>query len=184
MLQTGRKIDIRKWKADSFESKEDVVAIEEPLQILVQNKAISITMRKPGDEKALELEEPDKEKVRRIFTKLEFKTLGKKILGEDIAIPAQQIVSGKTTGQDQLDLFGGPEIVTAAIEKKESSSSDLLTITNTNHRYELITTAEKRKELLSQLLSQKSVCFDTETTDLDGVDAEVVGIAFSFEKTR
>lgn len=55
MLQTGRKIDIRKWKADAFESKEDVVAIEEPLQILVQNKAISITMRTPGDDKALAL---------------------------------------------------------------------------------------------------------------------------------
>ncbi|MBK8546972.1 MAG: formate dehydrogenase accessory sulfurtransferase FdhD [Saprospiraceae bacterium] len=55
MLQTGRKVDIRKWKTDSFESKEDVVAIEEPLQILVQNKAISITMRTPGDDKALAL---------------------------------------------------------------------------------------------------------------------------------
>ncbi|MBK7130890.1 MAG: DNA polymerase I [Crocinitomicaceae bacterium] len=170
--------------ADELKGKQKENVIQFAEQGLLSKKLATINLEVPVefDEKALELEEPDKEKVKRVFTQLEFKTLGKRILGEEIAIPAQQIISGKTTEQGQLDLFGGPEMVTAAMEKKEVTGADVLTIANTNHHYKLITTFEERKELISQLLNQKSVCFDTETTDLDGVDAEIVGIAFSFEK--
>lgn len=50
---TGKKVVIQKWKPDSLESREDVVAIEEPLQIMVNGSPVSITMRTSGDDKAL-----------------------------------------------------------------------------------------------------------------------------------
>lgn len=48
-----KQIVITKWKPGSFESKEDWVAIEEPLQILINGMPASITMRTPGDDEAL-----------------------------------------------------------------------------------------------------------------------------------
>lgn len=52
---TGKKINIQKWKPDQRESKEDFVAVEEPLQITLNHKPVSITMRTPGDDGALAL---------------------------------------------------------------------------------------------------------------------------------
>mgnify|MGYP003322367285 FL=1 len=37
-------------------------------------------------------------------------------------------------------------------------------------------------DTVEKLLQQNSVCFDTETTGLDALQAELVGIAFSWEK--
>jgi len=162
--------------------KENVIQFAE--QGLLSKRLATINLDVPVefDEKSLEMEEPDKDKIRKIFTKLEFKTIGKKVLGEEIVIPAQKVLSGNAQSDDQLDLFGGPKLVTDAVEEKENKSGSILTIADTKPNYQLIDNPEKRKELLAQLLNQKSVCFDTETTDLDGIDAEVVGMSFSFEK--
>jgi DNA polymerase-1 len=48
----------------------------------------------------------------------------------------------------------------------------------------LIDNAEKRLSLLSQLLEQKSVCFDTETTGLNPLKADIIGMSFSFKKNE
>ncbi|MBI3136187.1 MAG: DNA polymerase I [Bacteroidetes bacterium] len=162
--------------------KENVIAFAE--QGLLSKKLATITLDVPVefDEKALELEEPDQEKVKRIFTKLEFKTLSKKVLGEEIVIPAQKILTGNGGEKGQLDLFGGPKMVTDAVEEKAAGSDTVLTIADTKPAYHFTDTPDKRKELLNLLLNQKSVCFDTETTDLDGIEAEIVGMSFSFEK--
>ncbi|MFZ1705916.1 MAG: formate dehydrogenase accessory sulfurtransferase FdhD [Saprospiraceae bacterium] len=50
---TGKKIILSKWKPGIKESREDFVAIEEPLQINLNSNPVSITMRTPGDDKAL-----------------------------------------------------------------------------------------------------------------------------------
>ncbi|MBD3636357.1 MAG: DNA polymerase I [Crocinitomicaceae bacterium] len=122
------------------------------------------------------MEEPDTEKVKEIFTQLEFKTLAKRVLGEEIAVGQGQLSEG------QLDLFGGPAIESVAVET--AIGSELKTIQDVKVDYQLITTKEKRKELLEALLQQKSVCFDTETTGVDPISAEIVGLSFTFkEKT-
>lgn len=162
--------------------KENVIAFAE--QGLLSKRLATITLDVPVefDEKSLELEEADPEKIKKIFTKLEFKTLSKRVLGEEIVIPAQRILTGSSGQEGQLDLFGGPKLVTDAVEEKEANSGSVLTIADTKPAYHFVDTAEKRKDLLTKLLAQKSVCFDTETTDLDGIEAEVVGMSFSFEK--
>lgn len=118
------------------------------------------------------LEEPDKEKVKEIFSKLEFRTLGKRILGEDI--PLGQPAEG------QLDLFGGPAIESQAAES--AIGSTVKTIDDMKVDYQLIDTADKRAELLEALNQQKSVCFDTETTGIDPISADIVGMSFTFHE--
>lgn len=162
--------------------KENVIQFADQGRLSKRLATINLDVPVEFDEKSLILEEPNQDKVRKIFTQLEFKTLGKRILGEEIALPAQKIIAGASGEEGQLDLFGGPKLVTDAIEEKENSSDSVLTIADTKPNYQFIDTPEKRAELLQKLMAQKSVCFDTETTDLDGVDAEIVGMSFSFEK--
>lgn len=118
------------------------------------------------------LEDPDSDKIKDIFTKLEFKNLAKRVIGEEIIIgqPAE----------GQLDLFGGPAIETAAAESSDPST--IQTIADKKVDYQIVVTKEKRLQLLELLMQQKSVCFDTETTGIDAMEADLVGIAFSFKK--
>lgn len=127
------------------------------------------------DEKSLIMEKPNPDKIRDIFTELEFKTMAKRVLGEDIVIPTAQASEG------QLDLFGGPAIETNA-EEASSAGTNVLTIADTKPLYELVATPEERAALLTQLLKQKSVCFDTETTGVNPMVAEIVGMSFTFKK--
>lgn len=118
------------------------------------------------------MEEPDMDAVREVFTQLEFKTLAKRILDEEIVVGQGQAAEG------QLDLFGGPALVTEAEEV--AIGTELRTIADVKTDYQLIKTAEKRTELLEALQAQKSVCFDTETTGVDPLSAEIVGMSFTF----
>lgn len=122
------------------------------------------------DEEALTREEPNKEHLVNVFTELEFKGLAKRILGEEIA------VTRDTTGQ--LDLFGEASAeVTATI-------AGIQTIDDVAHEYLLADTAEKRASLIATLAGLPSFCFDTETTGIDPLQAELVGMSFAYEKGK
>ncbi len=125
------------------------------------------------DEESLVLGKPNDEKIRAIFTQLEFRTLAKRVLGEELIIQQGQASEG------QLDLFGGPAIETKAEEQNITSS--VKTIADTKPDYDIVVSDQKRKELLALLLKQKSVCFDTETTGVDPMTAEIVGMSFTFK---
>jgi DNA polymerase I len=115
---------------------------------------------------------PDAEKVKEIFTELEFKNLARKVLGEDITITAP------TTDDGQLDLFGSQHLMA---HQTPLATSELKTIVTERPNYHLISTAQERAELLELLLQQSEVCFDTETTSIDALNAELVGISFSYK---
>ncbi|MCG8573531.1 MAG: DNA polymerase I [Flavobacteriales bacterium] len=121
----------------------------------------------------LVLETPNKDKIKEVFTKLEFRTLAKQVLGEEIIIPVGQKAEG------QLDLFAGPAIETAA---QESNDGNLKTIADVEADYNIVVSKENRQELLKLLLEQDSVCFDTETTGVDPISAEIVGMSFTFKE--
>lgn len=128
------------------------------------------------------LKEWNKPALIEVFTELEFKTLGKRILGDDFN------VFGAAPVGVQTDLFGNA-VETAAtkpiIEKTEDNEvSDIglsaaKNISNTPHEYILADDDEKIKELVAVLMQQTEICFDTETTGLDANDAELVGMSFS-----
>ncbi len=138
-------------------------------------------------EENFKLKEWDKEKLKDVFTALEFKTLGKRLLGEEfsgLAAPAEAV---------QTDLFGN--IVEAPASKgseKNTGSGDPLepeeaseglvadkNINNTPHEYLLVEGDPAIKKLVTELKKHREICFDTETTGIDANDAELVGLSFS-----
>ena len=125
----------------------------------------------------------DKGKLTDIFTELEFKTLGRRILGEGFASNASPDAKPKVV---QTDLFGAVVTQEIIITTEITESTNILladkNIHNTPHHYELIDTLEKRTALLQQLLQQKEVSFDTETTGTDANEADIVGMSFAFKK--
>lgn len=131
-----------------------------------------------------ELSMPDGEKVQEIFEDLEFRRLKDQFLklfsGEEESTPTQVSNSpsakqnAQTAGAGQFSLFGGDS---EEIERTSSRTN----LADTPHFYQLLETEMAQKLFFERLLMQKSVCFDTETTGLNPLDAELVGIAFSWE---
>lgn len=117
----------------------------------------------------------DSEKVKEVFTELEFRNLAKRVIGEDIVISNS---TGASSGA-QLDLFGTQSM----IEEQESvNTSSYRTIATERPSYHMVDLPEERKELLELLLNQKEVCFDTETDNIESRHANLVGISFSYKK--
>ncbi|CAD5269662.1 MULTISPECIES: DNA polymerase I [unclassified Imperialibacter] len=122
------------------------------------------------NEEQLRYDGPDEEKLKGIFNELEFRTLAKRIFGE----PKKQ-ESGS-----QMDLFGTPPPVPSNESFEAEQPAEKKTAFTEVHDYHLIDTPELRKSLLKYLLLQKEVCFDTETTNIDSFEAELVGISFAY----
>ncbi|MEO9258095.1 MAG: DNA polymerase I, partial [Crocinitomicaceae bacterium] len=104
------------------------------------------------------------------------RNLAKRVLGEEIVVTVSKVVQGNDS---QLDLFGSQSMVEA---QEVIEVSDLKTVATEKPSYHLITTSEERTKLLHELLQQTSVCFDTETTSIEALDAEIVGLSFSWKK--
>lgn len=129
------------------------------------------------DEESLQLDEPDPEKVKAIFTELEFRNLSKRVLGEEIVIPTKTVSSNPTS---QLDMFANPE-ASLVPEKEEEEVS---TMESSEKEYHLVQSDKDIDDLISKLEKENSICFDTETTSLESLEAKLVGLAFSFKKDQ
>lgn len=152
--------------------KENVINFAE--QGLLSKKLATIILDVPVefDEKELIMSEPDKDKIIELFSELEFRTLAKRAFGVEIQ---------NTTTEGQLDMFSAPAASKSG-DLQTAEAVDFKTIETVKNSYQLIDTKEKRTELIATLMKQKTFCFDTETTSLDALLAEIVGIAFSFKK--
>lgn len=151
--------------------KENVIEFEEQGRLSKMLATIILDVDVEFNPEKLEMCPPDAEKIKEIFTELEFRTLAKRIIGEEITISAGNAQDG------QLDLFGTQSLVDI---QQPIEVADLKTIATEKPSYHLVNTAEERKELIQILLQQKEVCFDTETTSIDSLEAELVGMSFSF----
>ena len=146
-----------------------------------------------------ELNTPDIPKVTEIFGELEFRRLTDNLIKtftpkeEQASKNPNSLPSGEmSVGQrgtkkvvvpnnGQFDLFATPGSGNAT---EETEINGFNTIENTDHFYQHVNTPLARKLLIQQLLQQKSVCFDTETTGLKALEVELIGIAFSWEKGK
>ena len=129
------------------------------------------------------LETPDFEKLKDIFDEIEFRRL------YDNLVKIFEVQDERTENKDsrnlqkeetekpkQLDLF-------SLMEEEESEvPTTKITIENTDHLYQYIHTPKAQQILVSNLLKQRAVCFDTETTSLDETKAELIGLSFSYKK--
>lgn len=123
------------------------------------------------------MEQPNLEAIKTLFTDLEFRTLFQRVVELDEAQspnPTPKSASNSSSDSQQLDMFAD----NSGVEKISSIYSN---IEDTKHHYELVDSEDKIQALLLELETQKAWCFDTETTSLDTIDAELVGIAFSWK---
>ncbi|MAF12722.1 DNA polymerase I [Candidatus Poribacteria bacterium] len=101
---------------------------------------------------------PDDEALKQLFVEMEFRTLGRRMFGEDFDMTLQRSTN---------DAAADADIAVRAAADIE-------------HTYEIVEGAEARATLIAKLLEQDAVCFDSETTGLDSKECEIVGFAFSF----
>lgn len=135
-----------------------------------------------------DLEIPDFEKVKAVFEEIEFIRLYENLYR---AFQKTETPTPKTENENkeqeqtpqqkvaaavgQLDLF-------ATYEELDQATSSKATIETNDHLYQFVDNPKAQKILVENLLQQKAVCFDTETTSLNELEAELVGMSFSYKK--
>ena len=132
-------------------------------------------------EENFKLKEWNRDALREIFIDLEFRAAAKRILGEELPGANGQVAVPEGV---QQDLFGNAVAAPVTKEIEETEPSPVIAeknISNTSHLYMCADTAEKRMSLITQLLGEKEVSFDTETTGIDANNAELVGLSFSWK---
>ncbi len=139
------------------------------------------------DEKDLALKPVDKPALRELFKELEFRRIAQNILGEDIggaeSLPNEKAFQPKSSN-GQTDLFSTAEFFNGHNNKTEEVVEEptvFKTIADVEHNYLLVDTAEKINELLLKLNSAFEFCFDSETTGLNSLEAELVGLSFAIK---
>lgn len=178
--------------------KENVINYKEQAFLSKRLATIDLNVPIDFDEQALVLDPPNKEACEELFAKLEFKTMAARVFGTQITVGGTTFTSNQKADEGKqgpanggFDLFN-PVPATNSLSNNngnslqldftaEESNTPKNNIENTAHNYELVDTAEKQAALLQTLLQQKEICFDTETTSLETLDADIVGLSFSFE---
>ena len=120
--------------------------------------------------KELKVSEPDNEKLRQLFTELEFKQLADKILKKPQKL--------STPANGQLDLFA--EFPTDGGNLSENSSFESLK--TVAHSYKLVENEEEMRKLCDYFLTNEILSLDTETTSTSTIDAELVGLSFAVKE--
>jgi DNA polymerase I len=139
-------------------------------------------------EEDFKLKEWNKPALMEVFTELEFRTVAKRILGEDISIGGiekplangvQQDLFGNTVQEKKLPAKND---VAPAEEKNETTAFAPIVasknINNTPHNYKVIEGEAAINDFIKMLMPCKEICFDTETTSIDANNAELVGLSF------
>jgi DNA polymerase-1 len=145
--------------------KENVENFSE--QALFSKELATIILDVPVDfdEEHLKISEPDIETLKTLLEELEFRAFAKRVFTQ-ISLKK----SGEIKHQEiQGDLFGGDVF--------QSSNQ----IKDTKHNYYLLNEKNDRTKLIKNLLQQKNICFDTETTGVDANNTELVGMSFSYK---
>ena len=130
-------------------------------------------------EEELVMEEPNKAELITLFTELEFRGHLKKLQEGDA--PATRSSAKRAAASAQPSLFDEPAAAGAVSSEPDlfSMPSQFANISSTEHHYETVQGDEAIAALVATLMAEKSVCFDTETTSVDALTAQLVGISFS-----
>ena len=174
--------------------KEKVEASKELGMLSKKLATIMLDVPVDFDAKDFELNTPDIEAVKNIFQELEFRRLTENFL--KTFTPETETSNNKTetssssekpkatskpasAGQGQFSLFSSESSVETNTET--SSAFTRKTAETTSHFYQSVASGMATKLFIKNLMNQNSVCFDTETTSINPLVAELVGIAFSWE---
>jgi DNA polymerase-1 len=174
---------------DKFKGKQQENLINFKDQGLLSKQLATINVAVPIDHNLEDyiLKDFNKEAVRELFAELEFRQLLKRVLGEEapeIAVKKTPVKSNPAQG----DLFSQPAAAEPSGKVDETSEADeeaqeqYQTIQDVEHQYFLVNTDEAKQDLLSKLSNSAAFCFDTETSGLDVLNANAIGLAFSITK--
>jgi DNA polymerase-1 len=130
------------------------------------------------EEEKLVLDEEYTEELAQLFDELEFRTLKARIFkanGEPGTNNGGDKPKPKQPDSNQMSLFS-----TDDVQSEENKITTKSSANDVVHEYFLIQGPEERTELMEYLMAQDEVCFDTETTDIDALDAQIVGLSFAY----
>ena len=174
------------------ETNKEMIAFSKFLATIKTDVPIDLNMED------LKRETPDEEALRKIFEEMEFRTLIERVLGRDKKAPMVENVATPNT-DGQLSLFGEPAPASSTTKATsqgnlfaeftdEGSSvaefSNLASLESIDYDYQLIDTEEKRREFLQIIKTKEIFSLDTETTDVDPMKAELVGMSFSYAENQ
>ncbi|MEZ4885629.1 MAG: DNA polymerase I [Chitinophagales bacterium] len=151
---------------------------------LISKRLATIVLDVPIDyhPDSYNIDPPNKEALTDLFVELEFRNLGKRILGDDYqvnqALSSSSSPAKATPKTGQLDLFANEIHQDLLPDETVEVGQNVESIKKHYHSCE---TPKKRADLMVDLLKQKKVAFDTETTGLDANQAELVGMSFSWK---
>ncbi|PIF05412.1 MAG: DNA polymerase I [Draconibacterium sp.] len=142
--------------------KENLAEYEQQVRLSRQLATIILDVPIEFDTKTLTREEINREALLALFNDLEFRTLSERLNLKKAPEPVAT----------QGTLFDtGPT---------ETATKTVNTIQTIPHQYYLVENEMQRASLRAELAVQKAFCFDTETTGLDTISAELVCFSFTF----
>ena len=168
--------DLKGKQLEKVEANKELAFLSKKLATI--NLAVPVEF----DADALQRIPMNKEAVKELFLDLEFRRLAERWFGKEVTetktseTTTESKSVKKTADTAQIDLFAGNEENQTSIF---SSSYD--TLETVKPTYKLVETAEDCKALFEKLSVLKSFAFDTETTSLNAIEAEIVGMSFSYK---
>jgi DNA polymerase I len=153
-----------------IENSRDQIEFSKKLVTIEQNVPLEL------NETALELEVPDTAKLKVLFDELEFKTVAARILSEidKSEKPREQKQLFVPQNESPQGSLFGDEAIATVNEKASIESVD--------HNYIVLENSSDIKEFVNKVNTLKEFCFDSETTDINPLDAELVALTFSWKK--
>ncbi len=173
---------------EKIRDNKDLAIMSKKLATIITNVPVNF------HEENFRVDPPNKDVLREVFAELEFKTLGKRILGEDVPVAGAE-TNTVADANAPLDLFGNPipqakaatlyaDIAVAEPVAEPTTIHDLATATTTPHEYILVQDEAAAKKLLDEMLQQQEIAFDTETTNIDANMADILGMSVCWEKGK
>ena len=191
LLQEFGSIDNLLINTDNLKGALKTKIEENKEQIIFSRFLATIKTDVPIDfeEDKLITEPMNESAVRTLFDELEFRTLSARIWNTNKNNTEKSESSATPTPEHgQMSLFDTPVPDKGNEVQRDlfSQAPEIQVITGMRsikevpHKYVLVDDKIKRSDLISRLFSQKSVCFDTETTGVDVFKADLVGLSFCF----
>jgi DNA polymerase-1 len=149
--------DLKGKQKETVEANSDQALLSKELATIITDCPLEVTWED------LILSERDDETVKQLFTDFEFRTLTKRLFGENVPVAADSIRPAQKQPESKT-LF-----------------DTFKTIRDVPHTYHLANTPSLQKTLFENLAAQTSFCFDIETTSLDRHSAKLLGVAFSWK---
>ncbi|CDN30930.1 DNA polymerase I [Mucinivorans hirudinis] len=153
----------------------------EQLELAKRLATISLDVPIEFDPERLVMEQPNVEQLREIYVRLNFQMFLRQLKSIDF----------HNNHSVQTDLFGNvveqPTSVKPYSQIKEEEDIPTVKeigfedITTVKHSYTTVTAENEIEELVSYMMRQRQICFDTETTSLDPYAAKLVGVSLAVE---